>query len=468
MMRFKSILLLIVCICLTTIFYCILISDPKSHALDTINRQLIHLKGVVIGGDGDDRHSDHTIHHSINNIFIINNNHNYHNVNPGHFRDANRADDIDSEESERKCGQYLRVLGLWMNGSDEASVLTTDDQLSRVWPVFVTGVGPEHTDVANGFVRAFQEFSAASRYNYSLIVYDLGLNRRQLRAISSICNESQTQNHTKTSDTTPRTQLNGKQQSPYVPVVDTTAPNIGGQHNNWCQIRRFDYDLFPAHVSDLKLHAYRPLILQLVLSETGAAVWLDPNLYALPTAAAKARNVTARARREGLLSWTIEQPTSSLTHPKMFDYFRTHQNQYYFHRMVKPAHIVLYNTRRVHERLMLPWVKCALTVECLSPIGSQASGCRFDKKPLYRYSGCHHYDTSALNVVLGQMFDFNEKPYAAPEEDKFFRVATVDDQLYTDDDITDSDYVSPAGTGYTYRSSVAGVGSARISRNNSS
>jgi len=32
-----------------------------------------------------------------------------------------------------------------------------------------------------------------------------------------------------------------------------------------------------------------------------------------------------------------------------------------------------------------------------------SSGCRFDKKPQYRYSGCHKYDVSALNIVLGRL-----------------------------------------------------------------
>lgn len=226
------------------------------------------------------------------------------------------------------------------------------------------------------------------------------------------------------------------------PSLTPIETSIGTSGPTVCAIRRFDYQSFPSHVSDLKLSAFRPLIIQMVLFEFGSAFWLDPNYYPLPSAQQKVSRLAAKAREVGVLSWTIEQPTSSLTHPRMFDYFKTDQNQFFFHRMVRASHLLLYNTDRTHNELMLSWVKCALTHECIAPIGSQSSGCRFDKKPLYRYSGCHDYDNSALNVVLAKTFHFDESPYAADEELKFFRVIAVDDQLYTDSDTTDSDFVS--------------------------
>ena len=37
------------------------------------------------------------------------------------------------------------------------------------------------------------------------------------------------------------------------------------------------------------------------------------------------------------------------------------------------------------------------------------------RKPLFKYSGCHYYDMSALNVILGRVFDFDERAYAAKD-----------------------------------------------------
>ena len=56
---------------------------------------------------------------------------------------------------------------------------------------------------------------------------------------------------------------------------------------------------------------------------------------------------------------------------------------------------------------------------------SKATGCRFDKKPAFRYSGCHAYEVSALNVVLGKMFNFDESKYIVSDKYKFF--ANVND-----------------------------------------
>ena len=83
---------------------------------------------------------------------------------------------------------------------------------------------------------------------------------------------------------------------------------------------------------------------------------------------------------------------------------------------------------------MLPWVQCVLTEPCINPVGAQDTGCRWDKKPQFRYSGCHRsvsflsikvphlmfrYDVSAFNIVLGQMFNFMESEYLGQKE--FFR-----------------------------------------------
>lgn len=95
----------------------------------------------------------------------------------------------------------------------------------------------------------------------------------------------------------------------------------------------------------------------------------------------------------------------------MFEYFHTGADNFLFVQMVSADVLLIVNTESVHREIMLPWVQCSLTQDCIIPIGAQSEGCKFNKRPQYRYSGCHSYDASALNIVLGLRFKLDESRY---------------------------------------------------------
>lgn len=64
---------------------------------------------------------------------------------------------------------------------------------------------------------------------------------------------------------------------------------------------------------------------------------------------------------------------------------------------------------------------------CYLITGAQNSGCQFNKKPLYRYSGCHLNDASALSIVLGQHFRHNSDRYSFYDDRDMFRVISADE-----------------------------------------
>lgn len=59
-------------------------------------------------------------------------------------------------------------------------------------------------------------------------------------------------------------------------------------------------------------------------------------------------------------------------------------------------------------------------------IGAQSNGCRFNKKPLYRYSGCHNYDVSAFNIVLGLTWNSDESKYSLGGDSNLFYSETLE------------------------------------------
>lgn len=130
----------------------------------------------------------------------------------------------------------------------------------------------------------------------------------------------------------------------------------------------------------------------------------------------------------GILTWAmpLKNAVSSRTHKKMFDYFHTEADNFLFVQMVTANSIILVNTESTHKEVMLPWVQCALTQDCIHPIGAQSGGCRFNKKPQYRYSGCHSYDASALNIVLGLKFKLDSSRYTYQRSKELFKLITLD------------------------------------------
>jgi hypothetical protein len=81
----------------------------------------------------------------------------------------------------------------------------------------------------------------------------------------------------------------------------------------------------------------------------------------------------------GVVTWPTRHATSTLTHPKMFDFFHTTPENFLFVPMVLSSHLLVLDNRLVREKFLLPWVQCALISECLAPVGSQSSGCRLEQ-----------------------------------------------------------------------------------------
>ncbi|XP_044593164.1 uncharacterized protein LOC123271016 [Cotesia glomerata] len=197
---------------------------------------------------------------------------------------------------------------------------------------------------------------------------------------------------------------------------EDTLQNLRGYCNSTrCIIYTFDLDPFPNHIEDDRLHAYRPLVIQTALNTLGNILYMESNVRINNTDVVK-----YLLPKYGILTWSTKHAISSLTHPKMYEYFHMNAESFFFLPLIHASHIVIKNSFDVQEEIMLPWVQCALTRDCISPIGAQSVGCRFNKKPQYRYSGCHSYDESALNIVLGRYFNLDESRYISQERESCF------------------------------------------------
>ncbi|TRY78317.1 hypothetical protein TCAL_14377 [Tigriopus californicus] len=261
--------------------------------------------------------------------------------------------------------------GLWPNASWRGVYNNASE------PVIVSAVSNGREGEAVHFVRNTQFILP----NLTVILYDLGLTRNGRDLLSQYCNSS------------------------------------------LCLIRDFEFGKFPGHVSNLKIHAFRPLIIQETLKDAGCVLWLSIDQRFTQS---DLQPYLQQARESGVLAWPHSDrrvPTSSMTHPKMFTRLGIKDlENFNFQHMVDLKALLLYNLHDTHVNLMGRWVRCSLIDDCIEPLGAQSTGCRFDKKPQYRYSGCHAYDVSALNIILGQMFGFNEGRYVAKAEPFFVQM----------------------------------------------
>ncbi|RUS73465.1 hypothetical protein EGW08_018775 [Elysia chlorotica] len=286
---------------------------------------------------------------------------------------------ITVEEALTVDPTYLHSLGLASRdspdskagkGSGSASFMVEipTQRTTNGTPVIATAAAPDKF----GEVASLMKSVHSLLPGYTMVVYDLGLSTADQALLGKHCNSS------------------------------------------WnCEVVLFSFEKYPSHVKYLNLRSYRPLCIQETLNKFGAVVWVDDGLY---FTSPNLSQVILRAKDSGIQGWPIKDPTSAFTHPKTFEFFHTDQKSYYFQHAVESSHLVLYNSQRLATELMLPWVKCALVEMCISPPGAQDKGCNYFRKPLFRYTGCHRYDMSALNIILGGMFDFEERPYASQDQ----------------------------------------------------
>lgn len=162
--------------------------------------------------------------------------------------------------------------------------------------------------------------------NETLLLYDLGLSEDDSRSLTTFCNTSK------------------------------------------CTVIPYALARFPSHVADERMHAFRPLLIKDALHRCQRILFIENNMRVRGTHQ-EMHDALRRANVTGVLGWTTRQAVSSRTHPKMFDYFVTNQDNYIFLPMVSMDAVFFIGSQQMNDKILLPWIKCTLTLECIHPIG---------------------------------------------------------------------------------------------------
>ena len=227
----------------------------------------------------------------------------------------------------------------------------------------------------------------------NLLIYNLGLSETDVQTLSMFCNSSTIK----------------------------------------CHIIHHDFSQYPSYLMDDKLHLYRPLIIKHALSRF-KTILFTANHVRLRGTSKMFNDIRKETEEQShVKSLKIKKlPITSSTHPRMFDYFDSDADAFLFVRQVTLDAVFFHHSKFLDEKILLPWIKCVFTPQCIQPIGasSNSNHCKFNKKPQYRYSGCHAYDQSAFNVVCGLAFNFNEAKYSVSNYDgTLFYKESLDDSI---------------------------------------
>lgn len=225
--------------------------------------------------------------------------------------------------------KYLRILGF------AAPLASPSTPLSSPLPKQSPTNHNKLNFIVVSYVLSGQAASAISLIqniasklpNETLLLYDIGLSDDDSRALNMYCN------------------------------------------NTKCTMIIYDSSQFPAYVSDERLHAFRPLLIKDALNHSKSILFIENNVRIRSLTNEHRTELFRHVNNSGVLGWTTRLAVSSRTHPKMFDYFQTDAENFMFLPMVSMDAVLFVDSDLVNEKILLPWIKCTLTLECIHPIG---------------------------------------------------------------------------------------------------
>lgn len=126
---------------------------------------------------------------------------------------------------------------------------------------------------------------------------------------------------------------------------------------------------FPSYVLDERTHAFRAILIKDALTKFKTILFTE-NYIRLKHNQKNFNEIRKKTEDSGICGWSTRQPVSSRTHPKMFEYFNSDADDFFFVPLVSMDVVFFHQTKIVDEQIMLPWLKCILTPECIHPIGN--------------------------------------------------------------------------------------------------
>ena len=138
------------------------------------------------------------------------------------------------------------------------------------------------------------------------------------------------------------------------------------------------------------------------MQEFTGVFWMDTSVKligALPTSL-----YNRSMKTSGHLQFIgAKHSTYAVTSPQTYTYLPVDVTLTKTKKQMAAGAVLFHRTKTTHQRVLLPWLACALTEQCIAPI--MDTNCHFEEDLFNQYVGCHRFDQSALNIIT-----LNEHP----------------------------------------------------------
>lgn len=237
-------------------------------------------------------------------------------------------------------------------------------------PVFVGGASSNHFGEGVRLIKHLNTLIRPAYPTMKLFIFDLGLTPSEKKQFGDLCN---------------------------------------------CTLVTFPFEKYPVHVRKLFSYCWKPLVIKQMLQTYRFVMWMDTSVL-LRTAdldplfiQAKEQGVMSRCDAHLLASHTIEDTFLFLEEPPCL---------YKKYKEFIGRLLIFHSDHKVvNEYIIKPWIKCALTEECMKTkrdTGGRLLYCQSHKI----YHSCHRYDQAILSLFIYRLYSDSYMDHHI--EDKYF------------------------------------------------
>uniref|UniRef100_A0AC35EZ63 Uncharacterized protein n=1 Tax=Panagrolaimus sp. PS1159 TaxID=55785 RepID=A0AC35EZ63_9BILA len=160
---------------------------------------------------------------------------------------------------------------------------------------------------------------------------------------------------------------------------------------------------YPGYVQDLSQYRFKPIYQALTLQKYKVILNVDTSIRFDPNF--NFSNLISDVIKQNPIDVTLLASNShnmfSVTHPKMFECFPHINKKSTIKSTQYKSGLILWIGSEIGWKIMKRFLTCALHPECMGPVGS-TTNCDYSLMTKFpnRFSGCHRFDQSALNLIL--------------------------------------------------------------------